>query len=114
MERKEEDMEILSLSKDELIELTKPLYELCDAGDCWGVTMQNHFCNYLGMSSMLGDAALYIKIGASGVKGITGCYMDDKFNAGDTDFELETEETLKLLEYQPSIYDIFDFFGTHI
>lgn len=82
---KEEHMKILSLSRGELLELTKPLYRLCDSGDYWGVTTENHLCNDLGMSSMLGDDARHFKIGANGVKSITGRYSDNTFNAGDID-----------------------------
>lgn len=61
-------MKILNLSKDELLELTKPLYGLCDTGDYWIATMEKYLCNELGVYSMLACAALYIKKEANEVK----------------------------------------------
>lgn len=65
--------------------------DLVTVGKLLELLQQKVFWNDLGMFSVLGNVAFYIKLEANGVKGITGCYLDDKFYADDKDFELETE-----------------------
>lgn len=101
IDAKTKDLQILNLSKVLLLERTNPLYGLCDAADYWAATMEQCSCTDLGSTSMIRYAALYIKIGANGVNGLTGCYMVNKHNSDNTDFEPETEQNLRLFEYRP-------------
>lgn len=112
---KEKDLDIFGLKKGELFELNKPLYGICDAGDYWGVTMDEHIVNDLHMTPMAGDAALYVKKNEVGETiGITGTYVDDSLNSRTPEFEKLSESTLKMFESKPRLYDRFDFFGAQI
>lgn len=108
------DLEIFGISDDELFELIFPLYGLCDAGDYWGLTIEDHLTNDIGMKPLTGDGAVFVRRNGDEIEGITGSYVDDCLNAGNADFEQTTEKTLQRFESKPRVYDDFDFFGTQI
>lgn len=90
---KKQHLKTFGLNEDDLLELNKPLYGLCDAGDYWGVTIDEHLINDLGMCPVLGDSSLYIKRSSGCLDGMTGTYVDDCLNAGTSEFEKLTEHT---------------------
>lgn len=111
---KPEDRALFGISDDELLLLTKPLYGICDAGDYWGITIEGHVVNDLGMQPLRSDPALYAKFINQELCGITGIQVDDSLNAGDQRFEKITEATLTRFDSKPRLYDTFDFFGSQV
>lgn len=74
------------LSPDQCLQLLKPLYGLCDSGDLWFKTLDDHHRNDLDMSPMRSDPALYAKMVEGMLKGLSGTYVDDMMRAGDQKF----------------------------
>lgn len=46
---------------DELLELKRPLYDRCDAGDYWSETMNLHIVNDLGINETAGGSSLDVR-----------------------------------------------------
>lgn len=82
-------------------ELLKPLYEICDAGDYWGITLGTRVVNDLGMIVIPGDSAVYIRFGKSNVAEIKGVYVDDFLNAEDPSFERLAKNTNNVCDENP-------------
>lgn len=57
-----ENLKIFGLQDGELFELVRPLYGLCDASDYWGHTIEEHLLNDIGMTPLVTDAALFVKL----------------------------------------------------
>lgn len=111
---KKQDLDVFDLKEDELLELLNPLYGLCDAGDYYGVTIEEHAINDLGMTALLSDSALYAKFAGGRLIGISGLQVDDCLNAGNKEFEELTNLTFQKFESKLRVYSNFDFFGTQI
>lgn len=111
---KPEDRHLFGLLTDYLLKLVKPLYGLCDSGDYWNITIDDHLKHDLCMTKAVSDVSLYFKFKGDQLYGITGNYVDDNINAGTPEFEKETEATLKKFESKPRVYDSFSFFGTQV
>lgn len=111
---KTEDLATFGLKDGDLLELQKPLYGLCDAGDYWGATIDEHLTNDLGMFPHVGDPSLYVRKRNGSMEGITGVYVDDSIHAGTQWFQNLTICMLKRLESKPRIYDNFTFFGSYV
>lgn len=108
---KSKDLKTFGLREGELLELNRPLYGLCDAGDYWGNTMEQHLINDLGMKPTVGDPSLYVKKLDGKTIGVSGSYVDDQLNAGTKDFIKMTDSTLRTFESKPRLFDRFDFYG---
>lgn len=108
------DLVTFDMQEDEILELLKPLYGLCNAGDYWAVALEEHIINDLGMQSVVSDPALFAKIEEGKLTGLSGVQVDDCLNAGLDSFEKHTMKTLELFDLKPRVYDSFDFFGTQI
>lgn len=85
------------------MKLVLPMYGICDAGNYWGVNMDEHLVNDIGMITAPWDAALYVKLveqehGTRKTVEVTGCYVDDSINAGEKDFQDMTMSTLRRFE----------------
>lgn len=76
---KQEDLDIIGITEDELLQLLRPLYGVCDAGDYWGVTIHFHAERDLGMTPSLGDPALYLSVSDGELEGLMAIYVDDIF-----------------------------------
>lgn len=111
---KKKDLETFGINEDELLELVKPLYGLCGAGDYWGITIEEHTINDLGMTPLVSDSSLYARHRGKELIGISGLQVDDCLNAGNKEFEELTKLTLRKFESKPRVYSNFDFFGTQI
>lgn len=57
---KNNDLKTFGIGVDQLLELNKPLYGLCDAGDYWGATIERHITNGFGMIFILSGTSLYV------------------------------------------------------
>lgn len=90
------------------------LYGLCDVGDYWEITLDDHAVNELEMRPTVGDQALYTKSQNSKIIGVSGLYVDDSLNAGTLEFEKLTESTLQYFESKPRKSNSFDFYGAHL
>lgn len=111
---RKEDRDLLGITDDEILELILPLYGICDAGDYWGVTVEYHVQDDLDMTPCIGDAAMYVKLVDGVLQGIMGVYVDDNLNAGTTEFEEMTRESLEKFDSKPRVYDDFAFFGSDV
>lgn len=79
---KKKDMEHFGISESEILELRRPIYGMTDAGDFWGVTVDNHAKNDLGLVPLRGDPSLYIKRNDGDVDGLLSMCVDDGCLAG--------------------------------
>ena len=111
---KKTDVEHFGLSQDEIVELMRPIYSMTDAGDHWGVTIDHHAKDDLGLVPLLGDPSLYIKRNDEDLDGLLGMCVDDGCLAGDKVMQSLTELTLQRFDSRPREWDNFEFFGTSI
>lgn len=107
-------MEIFGITEESILELLRPLYGFCDAGDYWGITIDGHAKNDLGMTPLDGDTSLYIKPNGEDVDGIMGNYIDDGAHGGNEEFQKHTEKTLSRFDSKHREWDEFEFFGTYL
>lgn len=111
---KPDDISIFGLQTNELFELNKPLYGIYEAGDYWGVTLEEHIINDLGMSPLADDSELYLKHRNGALVGITGSHVDNSLHTEYKESEALAEATLETFEAKPRLCGSFDFFGTQI
>lgn len=112
---KKDDLTTYGIRSDQFLELLKPLHGLCNAGNYWGVTIAEHVVNDHGMKPPTSYPALYVKFSDSGlIVGLFGVHIDDCLNAGDESFKSSSLKTLKKFEFEPPIYNYFDFFRTQV
>lgn len=107
-------MKTFGLTEDELLEFNKPLYGLCDAGDCCDVTIDEHTVNDVELTPTQGDSSLYVKRKEAKLKGLMGTYVDDCLNAEDIEYEKLIKLTLSEFDSKPRVYDSFDLFGKQL
>lgn len=60
------------LSRDQNLELLKPLHGLCDAGDPWHINIEKNHRNKMGMILFRIDMALYYLLVSEILKGLSG------------------------------------------
>lgn len=58
---KAKERALLGLEKGEPLKLLKPLYVLCDSGDDWNITIDDHLINDLQMERSVSDLSLYFR-----------------------------------------------------
>ena len=75
------------LDPSQCLKLLKPLYGLCESGDMWHATLDNHHIQDLGMMPLRSDPALYLLVTNGLLKGISGGYVDDLIRTGDSSFK---------------------------
>ena len=107
---KRKDMGHFRISEKEIPQLLRPIYDMTDASDYWGVTVDNHAKNDLGLVPLLGDPSLYIKRNEEDVDGLLGMCVDDRCLAGNEKMQQLTKLTLKKFESRPHQWDNFEFF----
>lgn len=73
--------------------LKKPLFGVCDAGNYWDTTMNEHLTNYIAMSPIVEDSQLNVKKCGKQVIRISGSYVEDSSKAGANEFQGLTEKT---------------------
>lgn len=86
------------LQPHECLLLLKPLYGLCDSGDLWYATMDEHFRNDLKLDQGKLDPALYALNPGENLKGLVATYVDDLLYAGRTEMRELTEKTKREFE----------------
>lgn len=74
------------LRSSQVLQLLKPLYGLCESGDLWYKTPDEHHRLDLGISLLHTDPALYFKLNGSCLTGLSGSYVDDMLRAGTQEF----------------------------
>lgn len=87
------------LEPEECLQLLKPLYGLCDSGDLWYATMDEHLRRDIGMIQSKLDPALYTLRVKNELKGILASYVDDLLCAGKQemrDASLKMRETFEM------------------
>ena len=87
---------------------------MTDAGDYWGVTVDHHAKDDLGLVPLLGGPWLYIKRNDEDVDGLLGMCVDAGCLARNEVMQELTELTLQNFESRPWEWDKFDFFETSI
>ena len=75
------------------LQLMKPLYGLCEAGDLWASTIDKHHREDLDMKALRSEPAMYTKHVDGELVGISGSYVDDLLRAGDDKFRKECRKT---------------------
>lgn len=75
------------LDPSQCLKLLKPLYGLCESGDMWHATLDNHHIQDLEMKPLRSDPALYLLMTNGLLKGISGGYVDDLIRTGDSSFK---------------------------
>ena len=106
---KKRDMDHFRIAEEEIVELLRPIYSMTDAGDCWGVTVDHHTKDELGLVPLLGDLSLYIKSNDQDVDGLFGMCVDDGCLGGNEAMQEPTKVTLQKFESRPREWDIFLF-----
>lgn len=69
---KPRDPEIFGISVNELLKLIRSLYGLFDAGDYWGLTIEDHLVKHIGMKMPTGVGASFVRKSNDEVEGIAG------------------------------------------
>ena len=70
------------LAPDESFELLKPLHGLCDAGNLWQKSLNDHRTRELNLTPTKCDSSLYFSFRLRELIGINGSYVDDLLLAG--------------------------------
>ena len=83
------------LDPSQCLQLLKPLYGLCESGDLWHRTLDEHHKRILGMTPMKFYPALYTWIKEGSVRGLSGTYVDDLLRADTKEFEENSAQTNK-------------------
>ena len=89
------------LDPDQCLQLLKPLYGLCESGDLWHATMDEHHRKDLGMTPLRSDPALYCLLTDHILTGLSGGYVDDLIRTGDDSFREKCKLTHKKFEMKP-------------
>eukprot|EP00171_Calliarthron_tuberculosum_P023469 IDg23469t1 len=63
------------LDPSQCLKLMKPLYGLCDSGDLWHRTIDEHHRHDLGMTPLRSDPALYTLTNNGALYGLSGGYV---------------------------------------
>ena len=71
----------------ECFELLRPLYGLCDAGDLWHQSLNQHLTEELHLQPTKADPSLYFSFRGNKLVGINGSYVDDLLRSGDSEFK---------------------------
>lgn len=96
------------------LKLLKPLYGLCDSGDLWYETIDNHHKKDLGMISTKLDPALYYLIENDVLIGMIGTYVDDILRCGDNNFKQKAQSTHETFEMDKDEFLPTEFTGFEI
>eukprot|EP00171_Calliarthron_tuberculosum_P022143 IDg22143t1 len=83
------------LEAHQCLKLLKPLYGLCDSGDLWHRTIDEHHRLDLGMKATRSDPALYTLLSEDKLIGLSGGYVDDLLRAGTPAFRKLSQQTHK-------------------
>lgn len=86
------------LSPDQCLNLLRPLYGLCDAGDLWHTTLDKHHRHDLKMKPFRLDPALYYILSNGFLKGLSGSYVDDLIRCGNKEFRELSKKTNERFE----------------
>lgn len=105
---KEEDRETFGVGRAELLELIKPFYGICNAGNYWDMTIDAHIVNNLDMRTLISDPALHWKFDDKNLQGLSEVEVDDCLKAGNDQLKSLTQQTLQKFEYKPLVYDSFE------
>lgn len=107
--------EEFGLPDDEVFQLIKPLYGLCDAGDYWYITLRVFIRDFLGIDNLESDLSLYAQFKNDGeLDGMFGTYVDDICNAGNESFEKLSSTFEQRFDTKDRKDDDFHFSGVHI
>eukprot|EP00170_Pyropia_yezoensis_P000956 contig_4436_g959 len=108
------DRAYFGIGEDEVLQLVRLPYGICDAGDHWAATFTAHVEDDLGIVPTTGDPALYVRDGTDGVDGLMGTYVDDSILGGNENFQVLTGATLRQFDAKPRQWDNFEFLGVTI
>ena len=74
------------LNPNQSLQLLRPLYGLCESGDLWFKTLDDHHKNDLEMKPMRSDPAFYMSMKNNLLEGMSGTYVDDILPSGNANF----------------------------
>ena len=72
---------------DQCLQVLRPLYGICDAGDPWHTTIDKHHREEMGMEQLKTDSALYYQQGQKKLEGMSGFYVDNLLRTGNASFD---------------------------
>ena len=81
------------LNPGQCLQLLKPLYGRCEAGDLWHATLDKHHRHDLEMTPFRIDPALYYLLDNGNLRWLSGSYVDDLIRSGDQHFRKISEAT---------------------
>lgn len=113
MQPKKRNLMYFGLQEDELFELIRPFWGLCNAEDYWGKTIKGTLRNDFGMRSLYTDFGLFVIIGKNCSIGICNAHVVDCFNARFKKFRTLFKSTLQNFDTITRVYDDVGFFEAH-
>ena len=99
---------------DDYFRLKKPLYGICDSGDCWGATLTEHIHEYLQMEPLTGDPSLYVKKRNGNTICMLGGYVNGCLFAGNEEFKKYIRNMKRKFDAKPIEWGNVQFLGVHI
>ena len=112
---KKRDLEIIGINEGEVLELSKPLYGICDSGDYWSTTFFKFVKKELGMSPLTTDIAAFTENDDEDrVSLIIGLYVDDTIIAVHPSSMTTIERMQSRFMSRPIDWSKFNFVGTHV
>ena len=82
------DITEFNLERHQALKLIKPLYGLCESGDLWYKTLDDHHRLELNMTPLRSDPSFYVSRDKEGnIQGLSGSYVDDMLRAGNYQFQ---------------------------
>jgi Reverse transcriptase (RNA-dependent DNA polymerase) len=105
---------VLNLRIEQPLKLLRPLYGLCDAGNCWTRTVLDHLTKDLSLTQSIGDSGLFSRAMNNKLAALTASFVDDLLMAGDDDFHEQSLYKSERLNSREREYDKVRFAGVNI
>lgn len=102
------------LAPNQILKLLKPLYGLAESGEYWGKTISEHLRKELGMETLVGDEAVFMKLMRDTLEGMCVTYVDDLIQAGSRNFHEKSKVTENSFQCKKREYDNIQFAGSQM
>lgn len=98
-------------SLDQCLKLLRALYGLCDVGDLWHTTLDEHYRLDLGMAPFRADPALYYLLTDGKSRRMSESHVDELLRCGDNKFGRLCRGTSKRFELKQGSKFLFALTG---